>query len=178
MLVSGPTSLTPPSGVEHVAVRSAEEMADAVGARAEAATVVLMAAAVSDYRPAEKAPRKVKKGAGGATLELVRTPDILRGLGGKKGARVLVGFAAETDHLRENARKKLAEKNLDLIVANDVTREGAGFESETNAAVLIDRDGGETETALQSKRELADRILDHVLALRAARREHVTQDRS
>jgi phosphopantothenoylcysteine decarboxylase/phosphopantothenate--cysteine ligase len=167
VLVSGPTALPPPSGVEYVGVRSAEEMAEAVEEHGKAATVVVMAAAVSDYRPAEVAATKVKKREGATTLELVRTPDILRGLGARKGSRILVGFAAETDHVRENARKKLAEKNLDLIVANDVSREGAGFGSETNAAVLIGRDGGEEETALQTKRELADKILDRVLALRS-----------
>jgi phosphopantothenoylcysteine decarboxylase / phosphopantothenate---cysteine ligase len=172
VLVSGPTALTPPSGVEYVAVRSAEEMSAAVETHASTATVVVMAAAVSDYRPAHVAVTKVKKGEGGTTLELVRTPDILRGLGAKKGTRLLVGFAAETDHPRENARKKLAEKNLDLIVANDVTREGAGFGGEKNAAVLMGRDGEEDEIGLSSKRELADRILDRVLALRTKTREH------
>jgi phosphopantothenoylcysteine decarboxylase/phosphopantothenate--cysteine ligase len=171
VLVSGPTALPPPSGVEYVGVRSAEQMAGAVEKHGKAATVVVMAAAVSDYRPAEVAATKVKKREGATTLELVRTPDILRALGARKGSRILVGFAAETDHLRENARKKLAAKNLDLIVANDVSREGAGFGSETNAAVLIGRDGGEEEAALQTKRELADRILDRVLALRTRPRE-------
>jgi phosphopantothenoylcysteine decarboxylase/phosphopantothenate--cysteine ligase len=174
VLVSGPTALTAPAGVEYVAVRSAEEMAEAVESHASAATVVVMAAAVSDYRPAQVALTKVKKGEGGTTLELVRTPDILRGLGAKKGTRLLVGFAAETDHVRENARKKLAEKNLDLIVANDVTRDGAGFGGETNAAVLIDRDGHEEDAGISSKRELAERILDRVLSLRARKREQVS----
>src|SRR5262249_52408600 len=135
------------------------------------------AAAVSDYRPARIAPGKIKKGEGGTTLELVRTPDILRGLGAKKGARVLVGFAAETDGLRENARAKLAAKNLDLIVANDVTQKGAGFGGETNAAVLIDRDGHEEQTTLQTKREVADRILDRVTHLRARTREQALPER-
>ncbi len=178
VLVSGPTALLPPSGVEYVGVRSAEEMAAAVETHADTATVVMMAAAVSDYRPAEVAPRKVKKREGATALELVRTPDILRGLGAKKGTRLLVGFAAETDHLRENARKKLAEKNLDLIVANDVTRDGAGFGGETNAAMLIDREGHEDEVGLSTKRELAERILDRVLALRARTREQVGSGKS
>jgi phosphopantothenoylcysteine decarboxylase/phosphopantothenate--cysteine ligase len=178
VLVSGPTSLAAPSGVEYVAVRSAAEMAAAVEARAAAASVVVMAAAVSDYRPAQVAPTKVKKGEGGTTLELVRTPDILHGLGAQKGSRVLVGFAAETDSLRENARAKLAAKNLDLIVANDVTQSGAGFGGETNAAVLIDRDGQEEDVALQTKRELADRILDRVMHLRARMRAQALPVRS
>jgi phosphopantothenoylcysteine decarboxylase/phosphopantothenate--cysteine ligase len=166
VLVSGPTALAVPSGVEYVPVRSAEQMAAAVETHAASATVVVMAAAVSDYRPAQVAPSKVKKGEGGTTLELVRTPDILRGLGAKKGSRLLVGFAAETDDLLANARAKLAAKNLDLIVANDVTKDRSGFGGDTNAAVLIDRDGGQEEAALQSKRDLADRILDRAIALR------------
>jgi phosphopantothenoylcysteine decarboxylase/phosphopantothenate--cysteine ligase len=178
VLVSGPTSLAVPSGVEYVAVRSAAEMAAEVEARADAVSVVVMAAAVSDYRPAQAAPTKVKKGEGGTTLELVRTPDILRGLGAKKGSRVLVGFAAETDGLRENARAKLAAKNLDLIVANDVTQSGAGFGGETNAAVLIGGDGREEDVALQTKRELADRILDRVTHLRARMRAQALPVRS
>jgi phosphopantothenoylcysteine decarboxylase/phosphopantothenate--cysteine ligase len=178
VLVSGPTSLPIPSGVEHVPVRSAEQMAGAVEAHGASATVVVMAAAVSDYRPAAVAPRKIKKGQGGTTLELVRTPDILRGLGANKGSRVLVGFAAETDGVRENARAKLLAKNLDLIVANDVTQEGAGFGGETNSAVLIDADGAEVEVALSTKRELADRILDKVMHLRARQREQALPARS
>jgi phosphopantothenoylcysteine decarboxylase/phosphopantothenate--cysteine ligase len=167
ILVSGPTSLTPPAGVELVRVRSAEEMARAVSERAPSATIVAMAAAVSDYRPARVAPTKVKKTEGGAPLELVRTPDILRALGEAKGGRFLVGFAAETDHIFENARQKLLEKNLDLIVANDVSGEGWGFGAETNAAVLLDARGTATEVPLVSKREMADRIWDRVIALRA-----------
>src|SRR6266581_408020 len=134
ILVSGPTALPAPSGIERVAVRSAEEMARAVSDRVGEAGVVVMAAAVADYRSARVSPTKVKKAAGPATLELVRTTDILRSLGQAKGERTLVGFAAETDHVIENARKKLREKNLDLMVANDVSREGAGFGTETNAA--------------------------------------------
>jgi phosphopantothenoylcysteine decarboxylase/phosphopantothenate--cysteine ligase len=110
VLVSGPTALPEPRNVELVRVRSADEMAAAVERHATGATIVAMAAAVSDYRPAQVAPKKMKKGGGPATLELVRTPDILRGLGASKGDRVLIGFAAETDAVRENARGKLAEK--------------------------------------------------------------------
>ncbi len=166
ILVSGPTALAAPSGIERVAVRSAEEMARAVGDRVGEAAVVVMAAAVADYRSATVSPTKVKKTAGPASLELVRTTDILRSLGQAKGERTLVGFAAETDHVIENARKKLREKNLDLMVANDVSREGAGFGTETNAAVLLDRDGGEVKVPLGSKRALADAIWDRVIALR------------
>jgi phosphopantothenoylcysteine decarboxylase/phosphopantothenate--cysteine ligase len=165
ILVSGPTSLSPPSGVELVAVRSAEQMARAVGERAASASIVAMAAAVSDYRPAEIAPQKLKKGEGGLTLQMVRTPDILRGLGASKGARFLVGFAAETEGLRENARRKRVEKSLDLIVANDVSENGSGFAADANAALLIDA-WGETEVPLATKRELAERIWDRVVELR------------
>jgi phosphopantothenoylcysteine decarboxylase/phosphopantothenate--cysteine ligase len=165
ILVSGPTTLTAPAGVDFVTVRSAEDMSRAVTARAGEATIVVMAAAVSDYRPAAASPGKVKKTEGGLRLELVRTPDILSALGSAKGRRLLVGFAAETEQLRENARKKLTLKNLDLIVANDVSREGAGFGAETNAAVLIDAAGGEVDVPLVSKRELAERVWDRVLEL-------------
>jgi phosphopantothenoylcysteine decarboxylase / phosphopantothenate---cysteine ligase len=166
VLVSGPTSLRPPGGLELVAVRSAEDMAKAVDRHAASATVVVMAAAVSDYRPAVVSSVKIKKGEGPAALELVRTPDILGGLGARKTNQILVGFAAETDDVVDNARKKLALKRLDLIVANDVRRTDAGFGSELNAAVLLDADGGQEEVALTSKRDLADRVLDRVLALR------------
>jgi phosphopantothenoylcysteine decarboxylase/phosphopantothenate--cysteine ligase len=166
VLVAGPTSLADPAGLEVVHVRSAEEMVRAVEARAADAEIVVMAAAVADYRPAAVAPRKLKKGEAGTSLELVRTPDILRRLGEDKGGRFLVGFAAETDALLANARQKLAAKNLDLIVANDVSRGDAGFGSESNAAVLIDAAGGSLEVPRVSKRELAERIWDRVLELR------------
>ena len=167
ILVSGPTSLVVPHGVEAVAVRSAEEMQRAVADRVGPATVVIAAAAVSDYRPAAASPSKIKKGDGPVRLELVRTPDILQGLGRAKGARVLVGFAAETEDLLANARKKLEAKNLDLVVANDVTAEGAGFGADTNAVVLLRRDGSRVDVPVASKREVAERILDEVRALRA-----------
>jgi phosphopantothenoylcysteine decarboxylase/phosphopantothenate--cysteine ligase len=166
VLVAGPTALAAPRGVEVVAVRSADEMARAVLDKAAAAGIVAMAAAVSDYRPAEKATRKVKKQDGGQKLDLVRTPDILKSLGESKEKRFLIGFAAETEGLLESARKKRAEKRVDLMVANDVSRNGAGFGSDKNAAVLIDAQG-ETELPLMSKRELAERIWDRVAELRA-----------
>jgi len=166
ILVSGPTSLPAPAGIERVTVRSAEDMARAVSERVGEAGVVVMAAAVADYRAARVSPSKVKKTAGPLTLELVRTGDILRSLGQAKGERTLVGFAAETDHVIENARTKLREKNLDLIVANDVSREDAGFGTETNAAVLLDREGGEVPVPLGSKRALAEAIWDRVITLR------------
>ncbi|HET7291867.1 MAG TPA: bifunctional phosphopantothenoylcysteine decarboxylase/phosphopantothenate--cysteine ligase CoaBC [Vicinamibacteria bacterium] len=169
VLVSGPTSLGDPAGVETVRVRSAAQMQEAVVSRSGDATIVAMAAAVSDWRPAAVASQKVKKGEGALRLEMVRTPDILKGLGAAKGARFLIGFAAETNGVREYARKKLAEKNLDLIVANDVSKDGQGFAVETNAALLIDRNG-EVEVPVVDKRELAERIWDRVVELRARRR--------
>lgn len=166
-LVSGPSPLDPPAGVECLKVRSAQQMHDAVLSRAEDASLVVMAAAVSDYRPAAVAEHKVKKGEGPLSLELVRTPDILAALGQHKNGRFLVGFAAETDDVEAHAREKLRRKGADLIVANDVSREGSGFASETNAATLLDAAGGRVVVAPTSKRELAERILDRVLELRA-----------
>jgi phosphopantothenoylcysteine decarboxylase/phosphopantothenate--cysteine ligase len=170
ILVSGPTALPEPQGVTFVAVRSAEDMQRAVASRAGAATVVVAAAAVSDYRPEHVSPSKLKKTEGPIRLELVRTPDILKGLGESKGARLLVGFAAETEDLVANAKRKLETKNLDLIVANDVTAPGAGFGGHTNAVVLLRRDGTRKDVPLSSKREVAERILDEVVAIRSSAR--------
>jgi phosphopantothenoylcysteine decarboxylase/phosphopantothenate--cysteine ligase len=168
ILVSGPTALRPPSGVEHVAVRSAEEMARAVEEHLPPATVVVGAAAVADYRPAVVSGTKLKKGDGPLTLELERTRDILGALAEKKGDRVLVGFAAETEDLEARARAKLEAKKLDLIIANDVS---TGFGGERNAAVLVDRGGAVIEVPLVSKRELAERICDEIVRLRSGVKE-------
>lgn len=165
VLVSGPTALPEPGGLELVRVRSAAQMERAVDEKAAGATIVAMAAAVSDYRPDAVAPNKIKKREGPLELSLVRTADILATLGAQKKGRFLVGFAAETDAVRENARAKLAAKNLDLIVANDVGRADAGFAADTNAALLIDA-AGEVEVPLVSKRELAERIWDRVVEMR------------
>lgn len=167
VLVSGPTALAPPAGVELVPVVTAEEMAKALAQRFDWATVLVMAAAVADFRPRRPAARKVKK-TGGAwqSLDLEPTTDILATLSKARTAQVLVGFAAETEALLSHAREKLARKGLDLIVANDVTVEGAGFGADSNAAVLLDRLGRETAVPLMPKRALADRILDVALELR------------
>jgi phosphopantothenoylcysteine decarboxylase/phosphopantothenate--cysteine ligase len=165
ILVSGPTSLPQPPGVEMVNVRSAQQMAQAVEEHAAGVGVVVMAAAVSDFRPAAVSKTKLKKAGAALTLELERTPDILRALGESKDGRFLVGFAAETDGVREEARRKLAEKRLDLIVANEVGQAEGGFGSESNAATLLDASGGERSVPLVSKRELAERIWDRVLEL-------------
>ena len=152
-----------------VRVTTAAEMAAAVTAHAHHATIVLMAAAVADHRPRTVAPSKLRKAALPVTLELEPTVDILRSLGENKGERFLAGFAAETDDLLASAERKLGEKHLDLIVANDVSGTAGGFESEQNAATLLDAQGGQVEVPLVSKRELAERILDRVRTLRPAR---------
>lgn len=164
-LITGPTSLVPPPGAEVVRVRRAQEMYEAVLRHVEAATIVIKAAAVADYRPASTQPTKLKKGTAPLLVELEPTTDILAELGKRKGSRILVGFAAETENLIENGREKLQRKNLDLIVVNDVSREDAGFGSDFNAALLIDRSGTVVELPLMSKREMAERILDHVKRL-------------
>jgi phosphopantothenoylcysteine decarboxylase / phosphopantothenate---cysteine ligase len=165
VLVSGPTGLKPPLGVRFVGVRSAEEMRTAVMADRAGCDAVIKAAAVADYRPKEASARKVKKRDADRALDLVRTPDILAELGceGEKGTCVLVGFAAETEALLENAQEKLQKKNVDMIVANDVSRTDAGFDTDTNLVRILHRDGRVEELPLMSKDEVADRILDRIL---------------
>jgi phosphopantothenoylcysteine decarboxylase/phosphopantothenate--cysteine ligase len=165
-LVSGPTDLAAPSGIEVVRVASARDMARAVGDAFNAATVVIMCAAVADYRPRQALGRKLKKRAASLTLELERNPDILASLAPRKGRRLLVGFAAETHDLAAEARRKLRAKRLDLIVANDVTTPGAGFGSDANQVRLLDAGGGDAELPLLPKAEVAERILDWVAAHR------------
>jgi len=166
ILISGPTSLCPPVGVETVPVVSAQQMFDAVMAHKDQATVIVKAAAVADYRPKLRAAGKVKKGGQECwSLELEKTPDILGTLGRAGIKAVLVGFAAETAELLEHARKKLAEKNLDMIVANDITQEGAGFDIDTNIVRLLYRDGRDEQLPLMRKEEVAQALLDRVLAL-------------
>ena len=169
ILVSGPTGLTPHKGVELVWVETALQMRAAVLDRLPEATVVIKAAAVSDYRLAHPADSKLKKGEQSLTLELVPNPDILKEIGAVKGARILVGFAAETGDLVRHAERKLKEKHLDLIVANDVSKEGAGFSHDTNVVVILDQDGGIEELPLLPKRQVARRILDRVVRLRQRR---------
>jgi phosphopantothenoylcysteine decarboxylase / phosphopantothenate---cysteine ligase len=168
VLVSGPTSLPVPVGIEHLPVRSAQEMLTAVSARFETATILAMASAVSDYRPEAPARSKIKKSDGPIRLDLVRTPDVVATLAARKGDRLFVGFAAETEDVLGSARRKLKAKSLDLILANDVSRTDAGFAVETNAGILVDRTGREEEIALTTKREMADRIWDRALELKAA----------
>jgi len=164
VLVSGPSGLKPPQGVTVVGVRSAADMKAAVLEGLDGCDAVIKAAAVADYRPKSAAEQKIKKGAGGEVLELVRTPDILAELGCERGAGtcVLVGFAAETEDLLENAREKLERKNADMIVANDVSRSDAGFDAETNLVKILHRDGRVEELPLMSKDDVADRLLDRI----------------
>jgi len=168
ILVSGPTDLTVPAGADWVPVRTSDEMHRAVRERSAEADIVIMAAAVADYRPAAPHTQKLKRGEGSLTLQLEPTPDILAELGREKGSRsrVLVGFAAETADLAANARAKLARKGADMIVANDVTQEGAGFDRDTNIVTLFLRDGREIPLPKLPKFEVADRILDQVLQIR------------
>ena len=172
-LVSGPTELVPPAGVTAVRVETAHEMGRAVDQAFVRATIVVMTAAVADYRPHAPRPRKLKKSAETLALDLERNPDILAGLARRKGRRILVGFAAETHDLVAEARRKLRTKRLDLIVANDVTTPGAGFGSDQNAVHLLDPSGLDEVVQLTAKEEVATRILDWVATHRptsAARR--------
>lgn len=169
-LVCGHTTAKRPEGIPVTEVESTCELYDAVLARAAEQDVVIQAAAPADYRPAHPSAQKIKKQAGeGITLELVENPDIAAAVGAaKRPGQTLVGFAAETEHLLDNARRKLDKKNLDMIVANDVSQPGAGFNVDTNMATLLTREGV-VECPLQSKRDLAERILDEIVALRQAK---------
>jgi phosphopantothenoylcysteine decarboxylase / phosphopantothenate---cysteine ligase len=166
VLVSGPTALGTPQGVEQIEVRSAEEMQRAVQANFAGCTIAIFAAAVADYRPAEKSGQKIKRGAAALTLRLEQNPDILATVAREKGERLVVGFAAETEQVPENARKKLAQKNADMIVANDVSKEDAGFDADTNIVTLFSRDGRDLPLPKLSKGEVAERILDEAVRLR------------
>ncbi|MEJ5377519.1 MAG: bifunctional phosphopantothenoylcysteine decarboxylase/phosphopantothenate--cysteine ligase CoaBC [bacterium] len=170
-LVSGPTGLKPPPGVGFVQVESASQMMDAVMEKMQEATVVVKAAAVADYKPEEFQEHKIKKDQEKWSLSLTKTADILAQLGQRKGNRILVGFAAETRSLLENAKDKLARKNLDWIVANDVTKPGSGFGVETNQVVIMGRDGTIEELPQISKEEVAWAILDKVVHTIRARKQ-------
>jgi phosphopantothenoylcysteine decarboxylase/phosphopantothenate--cysteine ligase len=163
ILISGPTALAKPDGVRVVKVTSALEMQSEVMARVAGCDVVIMAAAVADYRPLMRNSTKIKKKSDATTIELIKNPDILAGLGGMAQRPFLVGFAAETDALAEHSLRKLKEKNLDMIVANDVSLTDAGFNVDTNRALLFFRDGSGSECGLMSKDQLADAILDQIV---------------
>jgi phosphopantothenoylcysteine decarboxylase/phosphopantothenate--cysteine ligase len=164
VIVSAPTSLPDPTGITVVHVETALEMRDAVTAQCEDTDALIMAAAVADWRSAEVADHKLKKGSAETmTIEMVKNPDIVAGIGG--GRLVKVGFAAESEDIIENAQSKLLSKGLDMIAANDITSAGSGFASDTNRVVLLDRDRGVTELGLLSKYDVGHHILDKVLQL-------------
>jgi phosphopantothenoylcysteine decarboxylase/phosphopantothenate--cysteine ligase len=166
VLISGPTALTPPPGVKLRAVNTAAEMRQAILDEYATCTGVIMAAAVADYHPAQFSADKIKRGTGPLEVRLEPNPDILKELGQRKDGKLLIGFAAETGNLEPNAEKKLREKNLDMIVANDVTQEGGGFDGDTNIATIIDRRGATRSLPLMSKDELADQVFDHLLTFK------------
>ena len=178
ILISGPTGLETPEGVERIDVRTAEEMLQAVQAQFSTVSIAIFAAAVADYRPAEPATAKIKRTKEALTIRLEPNPDILATMAKEKGDRLVVGFAAETDHVAENARKKLAQKNADIIVANDVTAEGAGFDVDTNIVTIFSRDSRDLPLPRMTKAEVAQRILDEVLRLRGALRSKPASHRA
>jgi len=165
-LVSGPTALTPPPGAVFVPVQTAEDMREAVLQHLASATIVIKAAAVADYRARQAAPVKIK-GKRDLTLELTPNPDILAEVAARHTGAFIVGFAAETNDVAANAREKLERKGIDLLVANDVSQKGIGFDADENEVLLLDRWGGHKPLPRMTKADVADAILTHVLALRA-----------
>lgn len=165
-LIAGNAAVPPPPGVRVIPVSSAQTMFEAVLDHLPAHDIIIKAAAVADYRPAEQASRKIKKQQSDTlTLQLVKNPDILQAVGERKqDSQVVIGFAAETDHLEQHAQDKLRRKRCDLIVANDVTQEGAGFGIDTNIAQIYDESGLVEALPLMSKREAAERIMGHAAA--------------
>jgi len=178
ILVSGPVSLETPAGVDRIDVRTAKEMYFAVLVRVGSVSVAILAAAVADYRPVEQHAEKIKKSDAALTISLEPTTDILADIAKNKGQKIVVGFAAETERVAENARKKLVAKNADLIVANDVTAEGAGFDQDTNIVTLFSRDGRDLALPKLNKSEVAQRILDEVVRLRGVLHETTSVKRS
>ncbi len=168
-LISAPTKLDAPVGAEFIAVQTAEEMRTAVVSNAKEAHTVIMAAAVADFRPAAVEIQKIKKDKDFQNLELEATTDILKELGAykqkEKSDLILIGFAAESEELIENASKKLAEKNLDFIVANDISRTDAGFAVDTNEVILMFKDGSQKKISLRGKDLIADEIIDNLIKL-------------
>jgi len=168
-LVSGPTALDPPVGARVIGVTTAAEMREAILKEYTRCTAVVMAAAVADYHAASVAEKKIKRGQGTLEICLEANPDILKELGQNKESRWLIGFAAETEELTANAKKKMREKNLDMVVANNVAEAGSGFDGDTNIATIVDRTGAICALPLMSKDDLADQIYDHFLALKSRR---------
>jgi phosphopantothenoylcysteine decarboxylase / phosphopantothenate---cysteine ligase len=168
ILVSGPVHLPEPQGSQVVKVRTAAEMRDAVMAHLQPSTIVIKAAAVADYHLADVPRQKLKKTPARVSLDLDPTPDILAEVGKKKGDRLLIGFAAETQNMVEEAKRKLAAKNCDMVVGNVVAKEGTGFEADENEVTLVTRTGGVIHLERASKRKIASQILDQVMKLRLA----------
>jgi phosphopantothenoylcysteine decarboxylase / phosphopantothenate---cysteine ligase len=168
-LIAGPSALATPHGVERIDTVSAKEMLAETTRNFPWSTVLVMAAAIADFRPAAPAPQKLKKDRAGLTLAMEAVADEMPRFAGRKQNRILVGFAAETEALEANAREKLKRKRLDLIAANDVTQEGAGFAVDTNIVTLIGADGAAQTLGCLTKDEVADRILDRVAAIRAGK---------
>jgi phosphopantothenoylcysteine decarboxylase/phosphopantothenate--cysteine ligase len=162
-LISGPSTLKVPYGVTFVQVQSAEDMFEAVIEQFPEADLVIKSAAVADYRPKVTYESKMKKRDGNLVIEMDRTKDILKELGERKTSQVLVGFAAETNDVFHYAKEKLTKKNLDMIVANNITQTGSGFEGDTNQVLIYGRDGHELESALLTKKQIADLVLKESL---------------
>lgn len=166
ILVTGPTEIRHPSGMNVISVKSAADMRRAVMEHVGRCSIVIMAAAVSDFKPVSSSDHKIRKQDAPLVVELERTDDILASIGHEPGKRLLVGFAAETNDLEKNALKKLKDKNLDLIVANDLLKEGAGFACDTNSVTIIDRSGSRMELPLMPKSKVADHIIDAINKIR------------
>jgi phosphopantothenoylcysteine decarboxylase/phosphopantothenate--cysteine ligase len=166
-LISGPTSLKPPDGLSFIPVKRASEMEAAVLKNLPKATSVIMAAAVSDFTPSKVSKQKLERRNGKISIDLKSTPDILKKISRQKGNRILIGFAAEIGKNVESAKEKLKEKNLDLIVLNDITQEGAGFDVDTNIVTIIDKKGEITDYPLMKKIEVANIILDRIAEMAA-----------
>lgn len=179
ILIAGPTPLSPPPGAVYVPVETAEEMREAALQHLDGTTIVIKAAAVTDYRAKQASPTKIKsKKDEELTLPLVPNPDILRELASRKGGAFLVGFAAETDDVRAHATAKLKAKGVDLLVVNDVSKRGIGFEADENEVTLLDRWGGAVDLPRTTKLAVADAILDRALGLRAAAAKQASRERS
>jgi phosphopantothenoylcysteine decarboxylase/phosphopantothenate--cysteine ligase len=176
-LITGPTRVPLPRGVQVISVETAGQMYDATIKHHQSMDTVIMAAAVADYRPAEFSPKKIKKEKNNVTIAMVKNPDILAEMGKKKGTTFLVGFAAETEDLLANAQQKLQTKNVDLIIANDVTQPGAGFETDTNIVTLLCRNGKSEKLPQMSKESLAHKIFDKIKALQSEPKRQKTEAR-
>ena len=171
ILISGPVSLKKLAGVETIYVETAEQMHNEVIKRYEHSDIVIMSAAVADYRPKTIAENKIKKSSEELSIELTKNPDILKEVGEKKGKKIIVGFSMETENIEINSQKKLKDKNLDLIVANEIGKEGAGFGTDTNIVKLINKFGMMYDLPIMPKEKIADKIIDEILSIEKIDRE-------